>query len=332
MAVLVTGVAGFIGYHCAKRLLEQGAYVLGVDNLNAYYDPRLKEARLAQLTPNPQFRFLRMDITDRESIAELPAKAAEKSEKIDVILHLAAQAGVRYSLQNPQAYVDANITGHLSLLEMARHLEGLKHFVYASSSSVYGGNTKVPFSVKDPVNQPISLYAASKRAGELMAHTYAHLFRVPATGLRFFTVYGPWGRPDMAAYLFSRRILAGEPIAVFNNGQMQRDFTFIDDIVDGVMAVIDRPPPVKDGGVPHHLYNLGNSHPEKLTDFIAMLERALGKKAIYDFQPLQMGDVPATFADIEESQRDLGFSPKIDIEEGIPRFVAWYKNYHGIKA
>lgn len=327
MAILVTGAAGFIGYHTITAMLARGETVIGVDNLNAYYDPKLKEARLAQLLPQKNFHFIKADISDREAMAKLPSTVGMP---IDRILNLAAQAGVRYSLENPQAYVDSNITGHLAMLEMARHLPNLKHFVYASSSSVYGGNKKVPFSVKDPVTNPVSIYAASKRAGELMTETYAHLYRIPATGLRFFTVYGPWGRPDMAAYLFTKAILAGEPIAVFNHGQMSRDFTFIDDIVNGILAVMERPPAVVAGTSPHNIYNLGNSHPEKLTDFIALLERTLGKKAIYDMRPMQMGDVPATFANIDESTRDFGFEPQIDIDEGIPRFVAWYRNYHGI--
>jgi UDP-glucuronate 4-epimerase len=323
MAILVTGAAGFIGFHAATALLARGEDVLGFDNLNNYYDVKLKEARLAQLTLHKNFRFIRGDIADANALQAL----REDLKNVDHILHLAAQAGVRYSLQNPQAYVDSNVTGHLGLLEIARNMPNLEHFVYASSSSVYGGNTKVPFSVNDPVEKPISLYAASKRAGELMAQTYAHLFRIKTTGLRFFTVYGPWGRPDMAAYLFTRAILADQPIAVFNKGNMQRDFTYIDDIIQGVLAALDKPPA---SIPPHKIYNLGNAHPEKLTDFIGTLEQALGKKAIYDFQPLQPGDVPATFADIEDSTRDLGFKPAIGIAEGIPRFVKWYRDYHRV--
>jgi UDP-glucuronate 4-epimerase len=322
MSTLITGAAGFIGFHCAKRLLAQGETVIGLDNLNSYYDVSLKEARLAQLTSHKNFRFLKLDISNHDAKAWL---AKELPADIDAVLHLAAQAGVRYSLENPQAYIDSNITGHLNLLEFARWRKNLKHFVYASSSSVYGGNTKVPFSIQDEVNQPVSLYAATKRAGEQMARTYAHLFQVPATGLRFFTVYGPWGRPDMAAYLFAKKILAGQPIPVFNHGKMQRDFTYIDDIVDGVVATLACVPK---STPPHQVYNLGNSHSEKLTDFIAHLEHHLGKKAVYDMQPMQPGDVPATWAEISESTRDLGFKPKIGIEEGLARFVAWYKDYH----
>ncbi len=321
MAVLLTGAAGFIGFHTAQALLKRGESVIGIDNLNDYYDVTLKQARLDQLLSHKNFQFFKMDVSDRQAIATLP-------ETFDRIIHLAAQAGVRYSLKNPQAYIDCNITGHVTMLELARHTQGLKHFVYASSSSVYGGNTKTPFSIMDPVEKPVSLYAATKRAGELMSYNYAHLFRFPATGLRFFTVYGPWGRPDMAAYLFTKNILAGEPISVFNHGHMERDFTYIDDIVDGILASLDTPLSVTPHEVPHRVFNLGNSHPEKLTDFIAVLEHALGRKALYDFQPIQPGDVPSTSADITESTLHLGFMPKVAIDEGIPHFVAWYKNYN----
>lgn len=320
MTILLTGAAGFIGTHCAQALLAKGESVLGLDNLNDYYDVKLKEARLARLTPHKNFRFIRANIADAVAMQNL----RDELKDVDRILHLAAQAGVRYSLQNPRAYVDSNVTGQLHMLEAARSMPQLKHFVYASSSSVYGGNTKAPFSVKDAVDKPISLYAATKRAGELMAQTYAHLFKIPTTGLRFFTVYGPWGRPDMATYLFSRDILAGKPIPVFNHGNMSRDFTYIDDAVAGVMAALDKIP---GDTPPHRIYNLGNSHPEKLTDFIAVLEKALGKKAEYNFMPMQAGDVPATFADISESTRDLGFKPTTSIAEGIPRFAAWFREY-----
>ena len=323
MTVLVTGAAGFIGFHTVQALLKRGESVIGIDNLNNYYDVNLKQARLEQLLPQKNFQFFKMDVSDKVAVATLP-------KPIDQIIHLAAQAGVRYSLINPQAYIDSNITGHLTMLELARNTPGLKHFVYASSSSVYGGNTKIPFSIKDAVEKPVSLYAATKRAGELMAYNYAHLFRFPATGLRFFTVYGPWGRPDMAAFLFTKNILAGEPIAVFNHGKMERDFTYIDDIVDGILATLETPVNVTHTEVPHRVFNLGNSNSEKLTDFIAVLENALGKKAIYDFQPIQPGDVPSTSADITESTQMLGFTPKVSIDEGIPRFVAWYKNYNRI--
>ncbi len=325
MSILLTGAAGFIGFHCAKRLLHSGETVIGIDNLNNYYDVKLKEARLEKLKTYSTFHFMKVDVSDSYEVERL---VKDIPSEADQVLHLAAQAGVRYSLQNPQAYVDGNITGHLNMLQFARARKNLRHFVYASSSSVYGGNTKVPFSVQDPVDHPVSIYAASKRAGELMAHTYSHLFQIPATGLRFFTVYGPWGRPDMAAFLFTRKILAGEPIPVFNHGKMERDFTYIDDIVDGVIAALNFAPQLTYGAVPHRVYNLGNAHPEKLTDFIKKLEHSLGKKAVYDYQPMQPGDVPATYADIAESTRDLGFKPKIGIEEGIPRFVEWYKDYH----
>lgn len=321
MAILLTGAAGFIGFHTALAFLKRGETVIGIDNLNDYYDVNLKQARLEQLAPHKNFQFFKMDIADRAAIAGLP-------KTIDRIVHLAAQAGVRYSLKNPHVYIDSNITGHLAMLELARNTPSIRHFVYASSSSVYGGNTKTPFSIKDAVEKPVSLYAATKRSGELMAYNYAHLFRFPATGLRFFTVYGPWGRPDMAAFLFTKNILAGEPIAVFNHGKMERDFTYIDDIVDGIIASLDTPPTAGTGEVPHRVFNLGNSHPEKLTDFISVLENALDKKAIYDFQPIQPGDVPSTSADITESTQILGFLPKVAIDEGIPRFVAWYKAYN----
>jgi UDP-glucuronate 4-epimerase len=323
MAILLTGAAGFIGFHTAQALLTRGETVFGIDNLNDYYDVTLKEARLNQLLPHPNFRFQKMDISDRAAITALP-------KDFDTIIHLAAQAGVRYSLENPQAYVDSNITGHLSLLELARATPNLKHFVYASSSSVYGGNTKTPFAVHDAVEKPVSLYAATKRANELMSQTYAHLFRIPATGLRFFTVYGPWGRPDMAAFLFAKNIMADKPIRVFNHGNMQRDFTYVDDIVAGVLAAMDKPPVAPAPDVPHQVFNLGNSHPEKLMDFIGAIESALGKKAIYNLEPLQAGDVPATSADIDYSTKILGFVPKISIKEGIPRFVAWYKDYYKV--
>ncbi len=320
--VLVTGTAGFIGYHVAQALLARGDEVVGVDNVNNYYEVSLKEARLRQLEGKAGFTFHRLSIADREAMQRFT------NAGITDIVHLAAQAGVRYSLQNPFAYNDSNLTGHLVILELARHMTGLGHFVYASSSSVYGGNTKVPFSIEDPVERPVSLYAATKRANELMSQTYAHLYRFPVTGLRFFTVYGPWGRPDMAALLFARQIEAGEPIKVFNNGQMSRDFTYIDDIVDGVLATLDHPPIVLDGEVPAQLYNLGNSHPEALMDFIGMLEDALGKKAVMDFHPMQAGDVVATYADIAASTRDLGYLPKVRLKEGISRFVEWFRSYN----
>ena len=322
MSILLTGVAGFIGFHVAKALLARGDRVLGVDNLNDYYDVGLKEARLAQLRASPNFDFARLDVADREGVLGL----VERHRDLRGVIHLAAQAGVRYSLENPFAYIEANVMGTLVMLEAARRIDRLTAITYASSSSVYGANRKQPFSVEDRVDQPVSLYAATKRSCELVAYTYSHLYELPATGLRFFTVYGPWGRPDMAAYLFTRAILAGEPIKVFNEGRMARDFTYIDDIVAGTIAAHDRPPV---GQVPHRVYNLGNHRPEKLLDFISVLERALGRTATKVLLPLQPGDVPESFADIEASRRDLGFEPKTTIEEGLARFVEWYKRYHG---
>ncbi len=323
MLILLTGAAGFIGFHVASALCARGETVIGIDNVNDYYDVSLKEARLARLADKRGFSFERADIADRAAIGAV----CERHAGIDRIVHLAAQAGVRYSLVNPFAYTSANITGQVVMLEAARRLPKLAHMVYASSSSVYGGNTKLPFAVTDPVDRPVSLYAATKRAGELMAFNYAHLYRLPLTGLRFFTVYGPWGRPDMSAYLFTKAILAGEPIPVFNNGNMRRDFTYIDDIVAGIVAALDRPP--ADGGEPpHRLYNLGNHRSEPLMRFIEVIERACGRKAAIEFQPIQPGDVPETYADIEASHRDLDFLPRITIDEGIPRFVEWFRDYH----
>ncbi len=322
MTVLVTGAAGFIGFHTCKALAAQGRQVVGIDILNDYYDPQLKRARLAELEKLDGFSFVQADIAEREAMEAVAASNPE----IEVIVNLAAQAGVRYSLVNPYAYTRSNVEGHLVMLEMARHLKNFKHFVYASSSSVYGANTELPFTIEERVDQPVSLYAATKRAGELMTHCYARLYGIPSTGLRFFTVYGPWGRPDMAAWIFTRKILAGEPIEVFNEGDMRRDFTFIDDIIQGVLSVVDHVP---DGDVPAAVYNLGNHRSEKLTDFIATLEEALGKKAEVILMPMQQGDVKETFADIEASRRDLGFEPATSISEGVPRFVEWYRRYHG---
>ena len=325
MSILLTGAAGFIGFHVAKALLERGDRVVGIDNLNDYYDVRLKEARLAGLHAHPGFVFAKLDVADREGVLAV----VERHGDLRSIIHLAAQAGVRYSFENPYAYIDANVMGTLVMLEAARRIDRLTAITYASSSSVYGANQKQPFSVEDRVDQPVSLYAATKRSCELVAHTYSHLYGLPATGLRFFTVYGPWGRPDMAAYLFTRAILAGQPIKVFNEGRMARDFTYIDDIVAGTIAAHDRPSAVGTG-VAHRIYNLGNHRSEKLLDFIAVLERALGRAARKELLPLQPGDVPETFADIEASRRDLGFDPKIPIEVGLARFVQWYKQYHGV--
>lgn len=321
--ILLTGAAGFIGYHVAEALLARGDTVLGIDNLNDYYDVALKEARLARLEDKRNFSFRRADISDRAAMLGLSREHPE----ISGIIHLAAQAGVRHSLTNPYVYVQSNVMGQVVMLELARACPKLKHFVYASSSSVYGGNTKLPFAVEDAVTQPNSLYAATKRADELIGYTYAHLYRLPATGLRFFTVYGPWGRPDMALFIFTRAILAGEPIRVFNHGEMWRDFTYIDDIVNGVLRALDHAPAATP---PHALYNLGNHRSEKLTEFIAILESALGRKAEIRFEPIQPGDVPATYADIEASRRDLGFEPATPIQEGIPRFVRWYRAQYGV--
>lgn len=321
--IAVTGAAGFIGYHVAEALLKRGDAVLGVDNMNSYYDVTLKEARLERLRANSNFSFRKADISDRGAMQN----AAREFPEIAGIIHLAAQAGVRHSLTDPYVYVQANVMGQVVMLEFARACPKLRHFVYASSSSVYGGNTKMPFSVDDPVTQPNSLYAATKRADELIGHTYAHLYGLPATGLRFFTVYGPWGRPDMALFLFTKAILKGEPIRVFNHGEMWRDFTYIDDIANGVLRALDRPPA---GKPPHALYNLGNHRSEKLTEFIAILEETLGQKAEIRFEPMQPGDVHASYAEIESSQRDLGFEPTTPIREGIPRFVRWYREHYRV--
>ena len=323
MSTLITGAAGFIGFHVTKALLKRGDRVVGVDNLNDYYDVQLKQARLAVLRAYPGFVFAKLDVVDRNGIVAL----VERHQDLRSIIHLAAQAGVRYSLENPYAYIDANVMGTLVMLEAARRIDGLTAITYASSSSVYGANQKQPFAVEDRVDQPVSLYAATKRSCELLAHTYSHLYGLPATGLRFFTVYGPWGRPDMAAYLFTSAILAGRPIKVFNEGRMARDFTYIDDIVAGTVAAHDRPPVDE---IPHRVYNLGNHRSAKLLDFIAVLERLLGRTAIKELLPLQPGDVPESFADIEASRRDLGFEPKTTIEVGLARFVEWYKHYHKV--
>lgn len=324
MTVLVTGVAGFIGCSVAKALLARGETVLGVDDLNEYYDVRLKQARLALLSGHSRFRFERGSVADREAMPRLVAEAAPRG-----IVHLAAQAGVRYSLENPYAYIEANLLGQTVMLEAVRALPDRPHFVYASSSSVYGANQKLPFSVDDRTDAPVSLYAATKKADELITYAYSRLFRIPATGLRFFTVYGPWGRPDMAPCLFAEAIMQGRPIRVFNHGRMRRDFTYIDDIVAGVLAALDRPPPDEAGDAPHRVYNLGNRRAESLLDFIAALEQALGRTAEKRMEPMQPGDVEATWADIEAGVRDLGYDPATSIGEGVPRFAAWYKSYYG---
>ncbi len=328
MAVLVTGVAGFIGFHVASALLDRGEEVIGVDIVNAYYDPSLKEARLRQIEGRHGYRFVKADIAELEQIRAI---AQEHGQRITGVVHLAAQAGVRHSLTAPFDYVRANLVGHMVMLEVARHdLPELKSFVYASSSSVYGGNDKTPFSVDDPVERPVSLYAATKRADELMSYAYAHLYQIPQTGLRFFTVYGPWGRPDMAAYIFADAIAKGRPITLFNHGQMQRDFTYIDDIVAGVLAALDRPPAPDEQGVPARVYNLGNHRPNDLKTFVRIIEQEMGRDAVIKLAPMQPGDVPATFADIEASRRDLGFEPVTPLEEGLPKFIQWYKRYHGV--
>jgi len=332
--ILVTGAAGFIGFHTARRLLRAGRRVIGIDNLNAYYDPALKEARLRALAHEAEFEFLRLDLADRKAMADVFAE-----RKFPIVIHLAAQAGVRYSLAHPHAYVDANLEGFVNVLEGARH-HGCAHLIFASSSSVYGANTKLPFSVHDNVDHPISLYAASKKANELMAHAYAHLYRLPTTGLRFFTVYGPWGRPDMAMYLFAKAIVENQPIKLFNGGQMQRDFTYIDDIVDGIVRLIDRPaapdpdwraeaPDPATSNAPWRIYNIGNNKPEPVLRVVELIERELGREAKRDMAPMQPGDVPATFADIDDLTRDVGFQPTTDIEDGIRQFIAWFREYHG---
>lgn len=335
--ILVTGAAGFIGYHVCQFLLDRGETVIGLDNLNAYYDVKLKLSRLVALQRQPQFEFHRIDLADRSAM-----ETFFQSQSFDRVIHLAAQAGVRYSLQNPHVYVDSNLTGFLHVLEGCRY-RGIQHLVFASSSSVYGSNQKVPFSIQDNVDHPISLYAATKKANELMAHTYSHLYGIPTTGLRFFTVYGPWGRPDMALFRFTQAILSGSPIEVYNQGQMKRDFTYIDDIVDGVVRVLDRPPlpgfPQQDWmsdpsqrTAPYQIYNIGNHQPVNLLDFIAVLEATLGMKANKQFLPMQPGDVLETYADIAALRRDTGFEPTTSIEVGVPKFVDWYRTYYGIAA
>ena len=327
MTILVTGAAGFIGFHVCQALLARGERVLGVDNLNAYYDVALKEARLALLQAHAGFAFARADIADRDAMV---AVVAQERGSITRVVHLAAQAGVRHSLVDPYAYVQANVMGQVVILELCRGLPALKHLVYASSSSVYGV-AEAPFRVEARVDSPVSLYAATKTAGELIGHVYGHLHAVPATGLRFFTVYGPWGRPDMAYFLFTRSILEGRPITLFNHGRMKRDFTYIDDVVPAVLGVLDAPPVAEgDGAVLHRLYNVGNDRPEALTDFVAELERALGRKAVIEHAPMQPGDVEETWADIAALQRDHGYAPKTTIAEGIPRFVAWYREHYKV--
>ncbi|PLX98517.1 MAG: capsular biosynthesis protein CpsI [Desulfuromonas sp.] len=333
MKILITGAAGFIGFHVSQYLLNRGDQVVGIDNLNDYYDVSLKQARLDQLLPRDHFRFLKIDLADRKAIETLFV-----DEGFDKVVHLGAQAGVRYSLVNPHAYIDANITGTMNILEGCRHNK-VNHLVFASSSSVYGANTTMPFSVHHNVDHPVSLYAASKKANELMAHTYAHLYALPCTGLRFFTVYGPWGRPDMAMFLFTRAILDGKPIDVFNHGKMRRDFTYVDDIVEGIVRVLDNTaqanpdwtgadPDPGTSAAPYKIYNIGNNNPVELMKLIEVLEDALGKKAEKNFMPIQPGDVPATWADVDDLVNDVGFKPDTPIEEGVRRFVEWYRGYY----
>ncbi|MFM1886565.1 MAG: hypothetical protein RL026_1722 [Pseudomonadota bacterium] len=335
MKILVTGAAGFIGSHVSHLLLDRGDEVVGLDNLNDYYDPTLKEARLARLTPKAGFRFARLDLADAAGMAAL-----FKAERFDRVVHLAAQAGVRYSLEHPQAYVDSNITGTLNVLEGCRH-NGVQHLVFASTSSVYGANTSMPFSPHQFCGHPLSFYAATKRANELMAHNYAHLFRLPVTGLRFFTVYGPWGRPDMALFLFTRNILAGKPIDVFNHGHHTRDFTFVEDIAQGVVRALDRvaqpdpawnsdDPDPASSNAPYRIYNIGNNAPVQLSHYISTLEDCLGRKAIKNLLPLQAGDVPDTYADVDDLVRDVGYKPATTVEQGVRAFVDWYRAYYKV--
>ena len=331
--ILVTGAAGFIGFHVARQLLHNGHDVVGIDNLNAYYDPALKELRRAELAKSNRLRFVKLDLADRKGVESL-----FKEHRFPRVVHLAAQAGVRYSLVDPFAYVDANLTGFATILEGCRH-HGCRHLLYASSSSVYGSNTTMPFSVHQNTDHPLSLYGASKKANELMAHAYAHLFGIPMTGLRFFTVYGPWGRPDMAIWIFAKAILAGEPIRLFNNGNMRRDFTYIDDVVESVVRLVDRPPtgnPVfstaspdpASSAAPWRLYNIGNNKPVELLEVVRLLEETIGKKTKRELLPIQPGDVPATYANVDDLMRDVGFRPSTPIAEGIAHFVEWYRAYH----
>jgi UDP-glucuronate 4-epimerase len=331
--ILVTGAAGFIGYHVARRLLENGKAVVGLDNLNAYYDPSLKDARLGELGKLKGFEFVRLDLADRAGMARLFAE-----RKFPYVVHLAAQAGVRHSLVDPHAYIDSNIVGFTNVLEGCRH-NGCRHLLYASSSSVYGSNTKMPFSIHENVDHPLSLYGASKKANELMAHSYAHLFKMPTTGLRFFTVYGPWGRPDMAMWIFAKAIAAGEPIKLFNHGNMRRDFTYVDDVVESIVRLVDHAPagdPKYSGDAPDpgtssapwRVYNIGNNNPVELLEVVRLLEEKLGKKAIRELVPMQPGDVPATYADVDDLMREVDFKPATPIADGIGRFIEWYRSYH----
>ncbi|RDV05112.1 NAD-dependent epimerase [Undibacter mobilis] len=334
--ILVTGAAGFIGFHVATALLKEGRVVIGVDNLTPYYDVKLKEARLAELQKHNGFSFVRLDLADRQATADLFAQY-----KFPHVVHLAAQAGVRYSLIDPQAYVDSNLIGFVNVLEGCRH-NGCQHLLYASSSSVYGSNTHMPFSVHDNVDHPLSLYGASKKANELMAHSYSHLFKLPTTGLRFFTVYGPWGRPDMAMWIFASAILSGKPIKLFNHGKMRRDFTYVDDVVESIVRLAARPavgdpdwsgdkPDPGSSSAPWRVYNIGNNNPVDLLDVVELLEKSIGKKAVRELEPMQPGDVPATYADVDALMQEVGFKPSTPIGDGIARFIAWYRAYNGLK-
>ncbi|WP_160719779.1 NAD-dependent epimerase [Bacillus sp. USDA818B3_A] len=325
--ILITGCAGFIGFHLSKRLLLNNYVIIGVDNLNSYYDVNLKKARLKQLEVYKNFNFELCSIEDKEAMEKI-----FKQGQIDIVIHLAAQAGVRYSLENPYAYIESNVVGFINILECCRHHK-IEHLIYASTSSVYGANTKLPFSTEDNVDYPVSLYAATKRANELMAHTYSHLYDLPATGLRFFTVYGPWGRPDMSYFMFTKAIMNGEKIQVFNYGQMKRDFTYIDDIVEGIVRLMDKKPeriqvPGISSTAPHKVYNIGNNQPEDLMTFISVLEEKIGKKANKEFLPMQPGDVHVTYADVEDLENEIGFKPKTSINEGLGKFIDWYKEYY----
>jgi UDP-glucuronate 4-epimerase len=325
MTILVTGAAGFIGFHISQTLLKRGHDVVGIDNLNTYYDLNLKKARLDILNENKNFKFFKVDVQNTNDLQEI----FKQNLSINYIVHLAAQAGVRYSLENPYAYINANVMGHLNILEASKLLPNLKHLVYASSSSVYGANEKLPFSVEDRVDTPISLYAATKKSCELMSYCYSHLFKIPTTGLRYFTVYGPWGRPDMSAFIFTDAILNGKEMAVFNNGEMRRNYTYIDDIVEGTLSCLEKSTVLSSSAkVPHSVYNIGNNKSENLMDFIMLLEKHLDKKAKMRFEPLQPGDVKETIADISNAQQDFGFLPKTSIDKGIPEFIHWYKKYY----
>ncbi|MCK5384580.1 MAG: GDP-mannose 4,6-dehydratase [Alphaproteobacteria bacterium] len=324
--ILVTGAAGFIGFHTVLRLLQAGAHVVGVDNLNDYYDVSLKQARLRELDNFKDFTFIKEDIANFEGMEKLWKEHGPFKQ----VIHLAAQAGVRYSLKNPHTYVQSNLVGHLNILELCRHTEGFEHLVFASSSSVYGKNKKLPYAVEDRVDQPVSLYAATKRSGELMSHSYSHLYGIPQTSLRFFTVYGPWGRPDMSPYIFTDAIIKDKKVPIFNNGDMKRDFTYIDDIVSGVLAVLETPPKREnDEGIPYRILNIGNNKAENLMDYVGAIEKALGKKADIELLPMQAGDVKETYADIDETTKLTGYKPTTSIDEGIPKYVAWFKDFYG---